>query len=353
MMKFGIRTSNLLMLAACFFAFSSCSDELVIDDAAMAEAAKETQTPLLKNTDNFHLGINGHPLGTVPYKSVSAVEQIRLLKDMGMSIYRFDIVSQDNGKVTVPYLLNPLIEAADDAGVTLLPMLYTKTLDFSVSNSESYQRGKKLGKNFARYYKDVFDYYELGNELDNRCILPNKAGKSRNSYDMKKFKTIAAYLKGMNHGIKIYDPSAKTIINASWLHYAYILMLEDHGIDFDIVGYHWYSDMESVAKRWPYYISDITERLSSRLSKPIWFTEINARPKDVHDMEDRQENFLTSFLKKAKANPQVEAILIYQLFDEPQKNHYQESRYGILKWADPYSDWARKKVAQTFVEIAN
>lgn len=335
-------------MTTTLFIFSFCSDDLIVEEPAGESTAliEETGTPLTKAGSNFKFGVAGHAIGTPPYINTPPQEQMKLLKSMGMNIYRFSVLTMSDGRSTVPYRFDPFVKAARAAGVTLLPMLHHRTLDFSVSNTESYHRGKKIGRNFARQYKDIFTYYELGNELDNKCIIKGSSGQSRAHYNIKKWKTIAAYLKGMNAGIKLEDPTAKTMINASWLHYAFLEMLEDHGVTFDIIACHWYSEMESTAKKKPYYIDDITKKLSEKFNKPIWFTEINARPQDVHDMELRQDSFLKSFIAKAKRNPQVEAVIIYELFDEPHKNHYMESNYGIVKWKTRYTSWALKKAAQ-------
>lgn len=332
--------SRLAALAIIVFSFNSCTDELLPEENYPPVSDETGDRPLTKSSSSsFKFGVAGHALSASPhYLNTPAEEQMKMLKGMGMNIYRFQVMTMSDGRSTVPWRLDPFVKAAKKHGITLLPMIYTRTLDFSVSNSESYQRGKRLGKGFASKYKDIFTYYELGNELDIDCVIPGLPGKSQFSYNQKKFKTIAAYLKGMNHGIKSEDPDAKTMINAGWLRYAYLLMLENHGIDFDIIAYHWYSDMEGPARR-DFGIDDIIEKLTQKFDKPIWFTEFNARPKDVADMEKRQDSFLSSFLKRCKDHPQVQAAIVFQLFDTPEKNGYGEQNYGIVKWRDPYSSW--------------
>src|SRR6195952_2121838 len=141
----------------------------------------------------LQLGINGHPLGDAPYIATSATKQISLLKDMGMNWYRVNVTSTSDGSITMPDLFGPLLSAAAAGNVHLLPMLYPRTLSYSVSESASYQAGKVVGANFAAKYKQYFTYYELGNDLDLKPLLPNTTGASQVDYDQAKFKTIAAY----------------------------------------------------------------------------------------------------------------------------------------------------------------
>lgn len=327
----------------CLF---SCKKESLKELTTKATPPTETMSlePRLRST-SLKIGINGHPLGTMPYTSIPASEQVNLLKQMGMSIYRIDVQCRNNdGRVTVPDLYNPLKKAADIGGITLLPVLVPRTLNFKNTEAESYRWGRALGAKFARKYRSHFTYYNIANELDNKCILPFRAGDKESDYNLKRFKIIAAYLKGMNDGIKAMDPDAKTIINAGWMHYEYLSMLERYGVKFDIVGYQWYDEMEILAAIL-FNITDITKFLSSKFSKPIWFTEFNARdPFGILD-ERVQQNFIRRFVKKCQNNPQVHAAIIYQLFNEPQK-FGQEAHYGIFKWLIPYTRYTPKIYAE-------
>ncbi|MDB4919461.1 glycosyl hydrolase [Mucilaginibacter sp.] len=307
--------------------------------------ATTASTKITVAGSTLQLGINGHPLGDAPYVATSATKQIALIKSMGMSWYRFDVQSTSDGSITVPYLSNPLITAADAGNVKLLPMLYPRTLDYSASQSESYKAGKLLGSNFAAKNGSHFDYYELGNDLELKLLLPNQTGVSQADYDRNKFNVLAAYLKGMDEGIKLKDPGAKTMISAGWLHYGFLRMLDWYGVKFDIVAYNWYSEMEAIAPNSPTNIPDITVKLSSLFpGKPIWITETNTRYKAVNSAEQDQNAFLTKFIAKCKNNPQVKVLLIYELFNEPAKNTL-EGNYGIVKWTNPFTTWAKKTVA--------
>jgi len=295
---------------------------------------------------SLQLGISGHPLGDAPYIKTPPTKQIQLIKGMGMNWYRVDVQTTSDGTVTVPYLFEPLREAAAAGKVNILPMLYTRTLDLSASTSAAYKAGKTIGSNFAAKYGQYFTYYELGNDLELKLLLPNKTGASQDDYDRAKFNVVASYLKGMDEGIKSKDAGAKTMIAAGWLHYGFLRMLDWSGVKFDVVAYHWYSEMEAIAPNSPTNIPDITKKLSTLFpDKPIWFTEINQRYKNTSTYEKDQNAFLSKFITKCKNNPQVKVAIIYELFNEPQKSSALEANYGIIKWTTPYTVWLKKLVA--------
>lgn len=294
----------------------------------------------------LQLGVVGHPMGDAPYVKTPATTQIQLIKGMGMKWYRVGFQTQSDGTISVPYLFEPLRLAAQAGNVRLLPMLYTRTLDLTASQSASYKAGRTLGSNFAAKYGQYFTYYDLGNDLELKLLLPKTTGQSQADYDRTKFNVVAAYLKGMDEGIKSKDPDAKTMVSAGWLHYGFIRMLDWYGVNFDVVAYHWYSEMEAIAPKAPYYIPDITKKLSSLFpDKPIWFTEFNLRYKDVSTHEIDQNAFISNFITKCKNNPKVKVAIIYELFNEPDKSML-EGNYGIVKWTDPYTSWAKKLVSK-------
>jgi hypothetical protein len=353
--------NNLLKIAivACVVSLASvsCSKTADVQPSSSVNVPNELSQTLTTTTatstttkisvagSTLQLGINGHPLGDAPYIATSATRQIQLLKDMGMNWYRINVTTMSDGSITVPELFNPLLTAAAAGNVHLLPMLYPRTLSYSVSESTSYQAGKLVGANFAAKYGQHFTYYELGNDLDLKALLPNTTGASQVDYDQAKFKIMAAYLKGMDEGIKSKDAGAKTIISAGWLHYGFLRMLDTYGVKYDVVGYKWYSEMESIAPNPPNDIPDITVKLSSLFpGKPIWFVEANSRYKAVSTYETDENTFLSRFITKCKNNPQVKVCMVYELFNEPYKSTL-EANYGILKWTTKYTAWANKIVA--------
>ncbi|TSD67714.1 hypothetical protein FFF34_010100 [Inquilinus sp. KBS0705] len=358
MQKKTIKHLVTCILAVGFF-MTSCTKEIIPQPEPSSsltslatlkdQSLMSTSAPVSNLTGStLRLGVNGH-MGDAPYLTVSPEKQIQMLKERGMSWYRLNVQTQSDGTASSVTRLMELQTAATNAGVKILPMLYLRTLSYSKSESESYKLGKTLGGNFAAKYGRYFDYYNLGNDLELELLYSNKTGQSQFHYDRAKFNVMAAYLKGMDDGIKANDAGAKTMISAGWLHYGFLRMCDWYGVKFDIVAYNWYSDMEGAAAGSP-GIPDITVKLASLFpNKPIWFTEFNYRYKATSTTNETDQNaFVTKFIAKCKANPQVKVAMIYELFDEPYK-HANEGNYGIIKWVTQYISWADKHLSKTFL----
>jgi len=302
----------------------------------------------LLNPSGFTLGINGH-MGDMPYLKTAASKQMDLLKGMDMKWYRLNVQTKDDGSMSSDTRFKELSKAAEEKGINILPMLYTRTLELTDTEASAYQLGKTLGSNFAAKYGKYFTWYDLGNDLELPLLLKGKTGQSQTHYNRRKTNVTAAYLKGMDEGIKSKDADAKTMISSGWLHYAFIKMCESYGVNFNAVAYHWYSDMEKSAPNAPYNIPDITLKLSTLFpGKPIWFTEFNYRYKEAQKStyEADQNLSVTKFITKCKNNPQVKVLVIYELFNEPYKKT-EEANFGIIKWVTTYTVWAKKIIANT------
>lgn len=341
-----------LSIAILLIAFACGKDPFPGGDDSDLEPVPPPDTSVTPDPDtstvkNFYLGVNGHPVTQEAYKVLSAKEQLELIKSLGFNIYRIDIAVDENGYSKMHNRLSEFCQSADKMGIILLPMLYHAKMDFDGSEQDSYESGYQRGRSFADIYKDYFKYYNIANELDNQCILPKMSGTLSSHYDLKKFKIIAAQLKGMNDGIKSIDSEAETMVNACWMHYRYLLMLEDYGVNYDIVAYHWYDEMDRLAAK-TYNIDDITQFLCARFSKPIWFTEINIRNVTGNVPDDVQSAFLNKMYMQCKNNPQVKAMMIYELFNQPVFNSI-ESHYGLFTWTQRYKQyhpklWAKEQI---------
>ncbi|MBE9583767.1 hypothetical protein IM792_04845 [Mucilaginibacter sp. JRF] len=342
-----------LAVAVCAagFIFASCSKQ---NDVVPAEAVASNQSQTTLKTaaaSTLQTGINGHPFGDAPYLATPATQQVQLIKGMGMNWYRINVITTSDGTISASSssLWTSLRDAAKNGSLNLLPMLHTRTLDEDDTPDSSYEKGRTLGANFAGKYGAYFDYYDLGNDLELDLLLAGKTGREASHYDVAKSQSVAAYLKGMDEGIKEKDPGAKTMIDAGWLHWGFLTFCANYGVNFDAIGYHWYSDMEGAAKS--YSISDITVTLANTFpTKEIWFTEYGFRYKSTNSLsvnETNQNTFINNFVTKCRNNPRVKVAMTYELFDEPYKS-YQESNYGLYKWTAQYTTWANKGATNAF-----
>jgi len=316
--------------------FSCSKDPLTEETTTTNNAISATSTEqVLTRTSNFFYGVSGQPLSIpYPYNLLTPKKQIEIIKSMGMNIYRFNAEFQvKKGITTVPYRFSPLKEAADAAKITLLPYFSIRTLDYNKKEADNYNDARSFGVKIGLKNKDNFTYYEVGNELDNLCIIRNKnySGEKVTHYDYPKLIAINAAIKGMIDGIKYSDPSAKIVVNCSWMHYGFMDFLLKNKAKIDIIGWHWYSDMESAAKS-NYGINDITQFLANRYSnKPIWFTEFNVKDSGSSIDEKTQQTFIKNFLVKCQNNSRVQAALVWELLDQPERSST-ENNYGLITY---------------------
>ena len=329
-------------------AFTEKQYGIVSVDATYATTVNKTFATELIQKSEFYFGINGHPT-TKAYMGTTAKQQFDMLRNMGMNYYRLDFMTGADGNISgVSTIMNPFFTQSSIGDVKILPCIYTRFLDFNMTTENAYNTGKSIAGGFAARYGQNFEFYELGNELDNKAIIYGKNGNLASEYDSAKMDIIAAYLKGMVAGVNENDPTAKTIINGGWIHFGYLQALQARNVNYDIIGWHWYSDMESVAANSVAKVTNIGESLNMMFKKPVWFTEINQKNGTTIKTEEEQKAWLNTFITKCRNTPNVKGALVYELFDEPEHGDPVERKYGLAKWRSIYSDWEYKTAAISF-----
>ncbi len=344
------RTHFYLFLFILPLTFSSCRKERALESISISQQ----EVSLLNNfgEPGLKTGVTGYPYYHSEYASIAPERQIELVDTLGMEYYRVDLPISSDGKLSNPATLEKIIASATQKGVKLLPILQLRGLNYSSTTLTAYAQGKRLGEGFSLSYGKSLEYYQLGNLQENPLLDPKTAGNRPSHYNQEKFKVLAAFLKGMDEGIKANDAGAKTIINAGWLHYAYLQMLIDAGVAYDVVGYNWYSkfDFDAAAK---FGISDIVAKLASLFQKPIWFTGINRTDGSYPNQEPEQKTWIQAFIKRCESNPAVKCVIIDNLLDQPitfQNSSDSKKHAGIIKWTSDLSGWSFKEFATALQE---
>lgn len=278
----------------------------------------------------FVYGLNGHPFTQAAYE-VPADTQLTTLRSLGFSWYRIDVIPDSMGRIrdsAAEKKMHSMVEAARLAGVTLLPVI---TLPEGMGEMELYDtirlyiRGFRVGQGFGSLYGEMFHYFELGNEND-QWVIPAPAGDGSDStsYDIRKVKLLAAYLRGMADGVRMGAPGAVTVVsNSGWRHYGYFELLETEGVRFDIIGYHWYDGMRDLRMT----IDVLKTRFAHHT---IWFTEMNKRSGG----DDRRGNRAAKVLEKyidviTRAGGNIGGLFVYELYNEPLQTPT-ERDYGMV-----------------------
>lgn len=271
-------------------------------------------------------GATGHPNNQVQYYG-NVDAQLDLIQEMGMTQYRVDMGANRNGELIGDNLtrFNELMTKCQPRGITVLPVLINNEWwAANYTRDDAYYVGAILGNGFATRYGSYFHTYELGNEEDLYCLVGNVSGASTSQYDPVKFEKTYYYLNGMIEGIKAVDPTAKFIINCGgWYHYGFFTLLNQHNVQYDIIGYHWYDDN-------PGAFSDVLNQLAS-FNKDVWFTELNSRSGDTVGTYSQTSDFVYNYLNVLETRSFVKSVFVYELFNEDgQKSP--EGIYGLTYW---------------------
>ncbi len=307
--------------------------------------------------DNFIWGINGHPITHLDYVVGNIEHQITLLKEHLLEYYRVDITTRNNGAIdTYPDKFEELLKIANKHQIKILPIIkIDKQLgDYSHTKEEAYNMGREQAHGFVKKYGSHFEYYELGNEQENKIIFKDKNGTATEHYDYQKLKILTAYFKGMIDGIKAINPKAKIMITGGWLHWGYFDLLEQEKVDYDIISYHWYSNMGSMFNaKWGG--GNVIDTLTAKFSKPIWITEINKKDGSVNETYQEQAYWVEYFINELNQQPNINAFILYELYDQPNLYHQSwagpgEASYGIVEWEstpEKYNEIRYKPVSNT------
>jgi hypothetical protein len=353
-----------------------------------AQLPTKRSTPLI-------WGVCGHPFQAEAYYSYDLVawkqninNQLSQLQKIGATYYRIDLYQGLNAQnlykeISLPSNMpdntssSPIaIEAmkymyqqAYSKGIKLLAVIGSVP-DFNTQdNTQVYALAKKQAEYIGKNYGQYFDYYELSNELDIKALTIGD-GFDISSYDTGKMKVIAAYLSGLNDGVKLgcesntarlnlipKPPKPQTIVNAAgYLHFGFFDALKYSTFkktstslyapftDFDIIGWHFYSNQGNID-----YVNSSENHLVGTNSleklktifpyKDIWITEINST-KDDDRLNDSDKDWISKNLITINNFPSVKAVFFYELFNEnyivDDKGNpiIREQHYGMLSCPD-------------------
>lgn len=282
----------------------------------------------------FRLGVCCHP-GYTRLMPISWDEVFSRVKDCGADLCRMDWGSdwQTNGEI---------LAAAQTAGVELLPVLFPPA---PAEDTEQawYEASYAYGKECATRYQGKIRYFELSNEKDCACMTkwPNggdRDGASVDDYDPAKYAPIRGMMRGLAEGLRAGNPECLRVIDtAGWLHFGFIDLLVRDEVPFDILAWHWYSEMGDIAEPKKSYSGEyaVLDKLAG-YGKPVWITEGNARDGTLGHTEQEAARILADTVSSVRASGKVDAYVVYELLDEPSLLWAGgEAQYGIVRaqWA--------------------
>ncbi len=325
-----------LMLVGC-----DSTGSVPIPADAQVDTSVATETPSNAQTADtaFIWGANGHPI--TAYPDISFDQQIDLLLGAGLDNYRINL-----RPTTTIEDLDELVTAAENRGVTILPILAPPYSFEQNSPDQIYELSLQTGREFAQYFGKRIPAWELGNELENYAIIQPcemrddgtqypcewgpAGGVNPDEYYGPRWAKVSAAIKGMSEGVAQGVPNAlRAAGTAGWGHVGAFDRLKEDGVEWDISVWHSYQPPSEF--KWA------MEHLV-KFEKPIWITEIN-RPYGSQDGEKAQAEYLQTTLQWLHDNSekyQIGAIHLYELLDEPYWTDYEGimGLYRVEKNAD-------------------
>ncbi len=374
----------------------------------------EVREDLIWGVNGHSIRRDGSNYDNPYYGDVSYEETVAHLKKLGAKIYRNDIHVVRSGDLNsnekdedLDMLLNVL--ASND--IQLLPMLYTsqhnQLLNFTDDNfqyenlknliyvlpsmdvinmieqtrvwNENYNWAFETGKNFAIKRGESLKYYNVGNEnafkVISRIGHPNNTegikndiyfydkvgsgGKIADFFETEEHakKTVAgsAFTKGMIDGIKLIDSDAKCIVNDTRAHFGYFKFLNLMNVDYDIIGWNWYSSFGEITNTSQNNDihgietgSNVYEELNIIGSgKPLWITEVNrTRGSGVNGNFEDQANDIRSSMENMYQLSNIKAYIVYELLDGSNNHDPNEDNFGLI--TNPRLDYELKPAFNTY-----
>jgi len=278
-------------------------------------------------------GVNAH-LGADPYATTPASTVFKQLKSMGMTYCRIDVCTDDNGNVIqfAPEF-NDYVANAPKYGIKLLVMLYIP-YDLKQSWQTEYKNGYNQAYNFVKLHGKNIDVIELGNEMDNSsdlCTGGTDDGQIASDYNAANMHILAGYLTGMCDGAHKAKPGIRCAIDCiNHPHWGWFQVLSNEHVPWDITAVHWYSSSGSILHTWEQ--NGLAQ--FSKFGRPIWATELNSAAGSQRG-DDANISGLGSVVSDMESYPTVQAIIPYELYDEPMWKSKGDSEgfYGL--YSDP------------------
>ncbi len=254
----------------------------------------------------FVWGVDGHFWDQ--YGSMTPVQVANLIKSLGITTYRLDVNTSQYA----------LVDALLAEGIEIVAILGGVNNDYNASFNEAVT--------FASRYLGQIHTYQASNERDVASGPVAGNGELPSDYDTAGYNAGKQTIDGLMDGIKSVDPTAKVMVNFTWLHYGFIQRLFDDGVTPDIIGIDWYwDDITAVqgSKNLPQIVKDA-------FGLPIWIAEGNRKDGSLNGAEQAQADYITTTATAMRANQNIAAYFVYELLDEPAHGTNTERFYGLM-----------------------
>lgn len=301
--------------------------------------SQATDSPTIKartTKDGFIWGVTTRPHALARYSDKIWQKQVAFASNLGVGYVRtgWEPEGWYNGKLDPIGLSQALIKEIETQGMrTYLGFGENGKI---TDSTNPYQDGYDLANQIASANKGHVDYYQLANEISSESLKGAEfPGDETSQYDLEKYQKIKDWLNGAIDGVKKADPQAKTVVVGQWTQIAFFDMLSEDGVNYDIIGWDWFSDMGLMKD---VKISDgtyLVDKLKS-FNKPVILAEVGQRPDGNKTTgftmnEDKQDQFISEMANWAHGSGFIKGFFAFELTDLTNygKGGYID-RYGLV-----------------------
>lgn len=278
--------------------------------------------------ENFLWGVNGHNRAYAAYPQALLSEQIRTAALLGCKLYRFNFNPRTEDDFSY---MDSVVKYCEKYGMQLMLVLD----DMSGEPDAIYDRCVKI----AEAYKGRIKYFQLFNETDVYAMYKSDGGlyaggdgSSIAHYNPERVTETTEKMLSASRAFKDTDADCRLVINFAWLHTALLKAYADAGVEWDVTGIDWYSDMEGASS-----ISTIVNTVDRLFpDKEIIICECNIWAHNEYT-EEQQADYLTKFSDKvyklAGRKDNFIGMIVYELLDEMnlQSGAYSgEAHFGLV-----------------------
>ncbi len=194
----------------------------------------------------------------------------------------------------------------------------------SISEDQNlYQKGFDCAKELAGNFAGKVAYYQIANEISGATMalsdadqpfFGNKIGNAK--FSEKKYQPLETWMKGAYDAIRQFDPKAKIAVSGHWILISVFDRLIQDGIDFDAIGWNWYSEDDDIrawnidGKKY-----DVLGDYLATYGKEIWLSETNRPAGDFDGNSKEQAKGIYKTIKKVYESGKVSGVFVFKLTD--------------------------------------
>lgn len=308
----------------------------------------------------FLWGVTMRPHALGRYDANTWNKELNLAKDLGVKYIRigWQYDAWYNGKLNPFGFHDKVFSQAKEKGLSIYLVIESNPAEISELKNP-YMEGYNSAFQIASHYKGQIKYYQLLNEAGSTAIKGSDfSGEKEEDYDAAKYVKVRDWLKGASEGIRKADSSAYRVITDQWLHYAFFDMLAKDKVDFDILGWDWFSDMGLMSEKKLADGTLILDKLKS-FGKPIILAEVNGRPDGDNGQKGQDEAKQAEFIQKmadwAYNSKVIKGFIVLELMDVTNTGRGYVDYYGLVNATEKKNGVGTigepKKAYQVYKEI--